>query len=52
MPPGPEATRSSWDDMQALVNSAGVGYGYLLTKEGKAFRQRIVDYHPPEDTDA
>ena len=40
-----------WDEMEeSLALDFGViRYGQTLTREGKAFRQRIIDYHPPEE---
>ena len=44
-----------WKDMDETFGmssgdvEAGTAYGLALTGEGKAFRQRFVDYVPPEE---
>lgn len=47
-----------WEDMDETFGmssgeaDAGTAYGLALTKEGEAFRQRFVDYSPPEEARA
>lgn len=40
---------AAWDDLEASLGIERLLYGVVLNKEGKAFRQRFIDYVPPED---
>lgn len=41
--------RRAWDDTGASLGIKNNQYGAVLTNEGEAFRQRFVDYIPPEE---
>ena len=39
----------AFEDVELSLGLQDYGYGSTLTREGEAFRQRFVDYVPPQE---